>query len=70
MVGYTFSYPYQGKKREFVVERPTPEGGRMRVDLVGKIGKEGKEAREPPMCPGVFRDGEKVTVLHKIAVKA
>ncbi len=38
--GYTFSYPYQGKKREFVVERLTPEGGRVRVDLVRQIGTE------------------------------
>jgi len=32
-VGRTFQYPYQGKKQEFVVERLTPEGGRMRADL-------------------------------------
>ncbi len=40
VVGYTFSFPYQGKKREFVVERLTPEGGRVRVDLVKQIVKE------------------------------
>lgn len=34
VVGHTFSYPYLGKKRDFVVERLTPEGGRIRVDLV------------------------------------
>ena len=34
VVGYTFSYPYQGKKRDFVVKRLTPESGRIRVDLV------------------------------------
>ncbi len=34
VVGYTFSYPYQGKRRDFAVMRLTPEGGRIRVDLV------------------------------------
>lgn len=34
VVGHTFSYPYLGKKRDFVVERLAPEGGRIRVDLV------------------------------------
>ena len=41
VVGHTFSYPYQGKKREFVVERLTLEGGRVRVNLVRGIGKVG-----------------------------
>ena len=40
VVGYTFSFPYQGKKRDFVVELLTPEGGRIQVDLVEHFGKE------------------------------
>ena len=39
-VGHTVSYPYQGKKRDFVIELLTPEGGRIRVDLVEHFGKE------------------------------
>ena len=33
VVGHTVSYPYMGKHREFVVEKLTPEGVRVRVDL-------------------------------------
>ena len=40
VIGRTFSYLYQGKKREFVVDRLTPEGGRIRVDLVRQMGQE------------------------------
>ena len=32
-VGYKFVYPFKGA-REFVVDRLTPEGGRMQVDLI------------------------------------
>ena len=40
VVGHTFSYPYPGKKGDFLVERLTPEGGHIRVDLVRQSGKE------------------------------
>ena len=32
-VGHRFLYPYQGEKREFIVDQLTPENGRMRADL-------------------------------------
>ena len=32
-VGHKFSYPWKGSKPEFVLERLTPEGGRVRADL-------------------------------------
>ena len=34
VVGHAFAYPYMGEKRVFVVEKLTPEGGRVRADLV------------------------------------
>ena len=40
VVGHTFSYPHQGKKRDFIVQRLTPEGGRIRADLVRQVGEE------------------------------
>ena len=33
IVGYKFFYPYNGAKRQFIVERLTPEGGRVRAKL-------------------------------------
>ena len=40
VVGHTFSYPYQGKKGDLIVERLTPEGGRIRADLIRQVGEE------------------------------
>ena len=54
VIGHTFSYPYQGKKRDFVVERLTPESGRIRVDL-GK--KWHGKCKETPLCPGACGTG-------------
>ena len=34
VVGYTFPYPHIGAKREFVVEEPIPEGGRIRANVL------------------------------------
>ena len=33
VVGRTLSYPYMGRHQEFVVEKLTPEGGRVRAEL-------------------------------------
>ena len=54
VVGYAFSYPFQGKKRDFAAERLTPEGGRIRVDLVRHIERKSKKARETPLSPGAY----------------